>query len=275
MAGRINLQANDGKVLSLTAPEGMSSNTTDVVATRGYVDTKPSGFKNILINGDFRVNQRGAASKTATSSAYNYDRWYYNGTTLEQRIEEGSYKPSTTYTLSGTNVTTSQETSPASGTWTINVPTDADNVQLEEGSVATPFEQRPYGAELALCQRYYQIYRFTGWDRAHIAGGAFVQWHNSVSNTFETIFPFPVHMRSVPTGYAGKTSGIPYARVYQRGSTADATTVTTGTLYCSGLTEETGNLRYTTPTNWTAHSTLNLSLGGGAGEIIYEFDAEL
>jgi hypothetical protein len=29
-------------------------------------------------------------------------------------------------------------------------------VQLELGSVATPFEQRPYGLELALCQRYYQ-----------------------------------------------------------------------------------------------------------------------
>lgn len=27
-------------------------------------------------------------------------------------------------------------------------------VQLEEGSVATPFEQRPYGLELSLCQRY-------------------------------------------------------------------------------------------------------------------------
>lgn len=36
-----------------------------------------------------------------------------------------------------------------SGTWTIG------NVQLELGSVATPFEQRPYGMELALCQRYY------------------------------------------------------------------------------------------------------------------------
>jgi len=29
-------------------------------------------------------------------------------------------------------------------------------VQLEPGSVATPFERRSYGAEFALCQRYYQ-----------------------------------------------------------------------------------------------------------------------
>lgn len=31
------------------------------------------------------------------------------------------------------------------------------NIQLEEGSIATPFEQRPYGTELALCQRYYEV----------------------------------------------------------------------------------------------------------------------
>ncbi len=34
--------------------------------------------------------------------------------------------------------------------------TDIARVQLEEGSVATPFEVRPYGTELALCQRFYQ-----------------------------------------------------------------------------------------------------------------------
>ena len=30
-------------------------------------------------------------------------------------------------------------------------------VQLEEGTIATPFEQRPIGTELSLCERYYQI----------------------------------------------------------------------------------------------------------------------
>jgi len=34
---------------------------------------------------------------------------------------------------------------------------DIAQVQLEEGSVATPFELRPIGTELALCQRYYEI----------------------------------------------------------------------------------------------------------------------
>lgn len=37
-----------------------------------------------------------------------------------------------------------------SGTWTIG------NVQLEAGSVATPFERRSYGHEFALSERYYQ-----------------------------------------------------------------------------------------------------------------------
>jgi hypothetical protein len=34
---------------------------------------------------------------------------------------------------------------------------DIAQVQLEEGSVATPFEVRPIGTELELCQRYYEL----------------------------------------------------------------------------------------------------------------------
>jgi len=48
------------------------------------------------------------------------------------------------------NLSTGAQTS---GTFTFG------NVQLEPGSVATPFEQRPIGTELALCQRYFEVLR--------------------------------------------------------------------------------------------------------------------
>jgi hypothetical protein len=41
-----------------------------------------------------------------------------------------------------------------SGTWVFG------NVQLEKGSVATSFDYRPYGTELQLCQRYYEIAKY-------------------------------------------------------------------------------------------------------------------
>ena len=31
-------------------------------------------------------------------------------------------------------------------------------LQLEKGTIPTPFEYRPYALELSLCQRYYQKY---------------------------------------------------------------------------------------------------------------------
>lgn len=159
-----------------------------------YVNNKYSGYKNILINGCFRINQRGATSKTATTNDYNYDRWYYNGTTLEQRIEEENYKTSTVYTLSGTNVTTAQLTSPSSGPWTVTVPITASNVQLEEGSVATPFEQRPYGLELSLCQRYYWR---GGLDGANGNTGYYGNLNMTLLNVGS--ITFPVTMRVIPT----------------------------------------------------------------------------
>jgi hypothetical protein len=46
---------------------------------------------------------------------------------------------------------------PISGAHTL----DFAMMQLEEGPVATPFEQRPIGLELALCQRYYETVSVT------------------------------------------------------------------------------------------------------------------
>ena len=66
-----------------------------------------------------------------------------------------------------------------SGTWTI------DNVQIEAGSSATDFERRPYGTELALCQRYYVQQRAQGQSPA--------------AAYLITPIYFPVEMRATPT----------------------------------------------------------------------------
>ena len=61
-------------------------------------------------------------------------------------------------------------------------------VQLEVGTVATNFEHRSYGEELALCQRYYQ---------RGISNGALGVSVHSTQATFG--FRLPVEMRSEPT----------------------------------------------------------------------------
>jgi len=69
-----------------------------------------------------------------------------------------------------------------SGTWTIG------DVQLEPGSVATPFERRSYGLELALCQRYYLSARTS----------ATLNVSSSTANV-SYVGNFPVTMRADPT----------------------------------------------------------------------------
>jgi hypothetical protein len=65
-------------------------------------------------------------------------------------------------------------------------------VQLEKGSTATSFENRPYGTELQLCQRYY---------RQYIQGIG--KWTTTTS--FSIYVGFPTSMRVTPTG--GTPSG--------------------------------------------------------------------
>jgi len=97
-------------------------------------------------------------SNIATVQCYSIGGGTHVGAMTE--VADGVY----TFTLASTNKTASTtairiQIVPYTGNTTV-----INNVQLELGSVATDFEHRSYGEELALCQRYYQRVGTSGVD---------------------------------------------------------------------------------------------------------------
>jgi hypothetical protein len=79
-------------------------------------------------------------------------------------------------------------------------------VQLEKGSTATSFDYRPYGTELALCQRYY--YKFVpAASGSNTLGIGFV---DSTTQSQHTQF-YPVPMRTNPTALEQSGTAANYA----------------------------------------------------------------
>jgi hypothetical protein len=115
------------------------------------------GFRNVIINGNLRINQRGVTIAAAAVGKYGPDRWKkVDASHMTQIVEDVNFIHGATYTLSGTGVTTQQLTAPASGHWTLpKIPITATNIQLEIGTVATPFEHQPQQIARDLCRRYY------------------------------------------------------------------------------------------------------------------------
>jgi hypothetical protein len=87
---------------------------------------------------------------------------------------------------------------------------DIAEVQLEEGTIATRFEKRPFATELALCQRYLQI----------AARGT--QGSNYSTDSALMGFYFPVQMRTNPSAgfLTGSTASIDIIGGSQSGNLA-------------------------------------------------------
>ena len=183
------------------------------------------GRRNTVINGDGRVNQRGYTSGTATTSAneYTLDRWRvvtsgqsltFTGTNKKtmtapaggvEQVIEGESLETGTYTISFTGTATCTVggvTKTSGDTFSATEGTDLTikftsgtftDVQVELGSVQTPFEQRSIGEELALCQRYYWRGQLPG------AGFGYKYGPTGVSLLGAGDVCYPVQMRVAPT----------------------------------------------------------------------------
>lgn len=148
-----------------------------------------AGMRNKIINGAFAINQRDYVSGAATTAGqYTLDRWKVTGTggitfsttankttvtipsgqTIQQVIEglnlqTGTYVLSWEGTAQGriaggsygaSGSVTASITGGTNTTIEFNAGTVA-NVQLEPGTIATPFEHRLYSFERSICETYF------------------------------------------------------------------------------------------------------------------------
>jgi hypothetical protein len=274
MAGKLEIKNANGNVFTLENPDTLTSDqslsvdnipTQDNTYTKAEIDNKPTGRKNLVINGGFDVWQRGTSfTDTVIWTRYTADRFniansgansvvsrsnlvpdnkgfkhslQYSGNSSDAfllQYVEGSnvvsgrtatfsfwlngtiddLAPTLGYIYDGSYHSITSETVTlveTVGTWNryakthtfaagdynpivridfkegVSSTIQTTGWQLELGSVATPFEHRSYGEELALCQRYYQKYN----SRYNLSN-----YHPD----YRTIsMPFPVTMRTTPS----------------------------------------------------------------------------
>ena len=90
-------------------------------------------------------------------------------------------------------------------------------VQLEPGPVATPFEHRPYGTELALCQRYYQSFTSSATETMRVSGS-----QHAAGGLRGSVF-YPVTMRATPTTQRIGNYADMHITYYSSGTTVEPT----------------------------------------------------
>jgi hypothetical protein len=272
----------DATVTNLTSTNLTSTNNINVPNT--------FGFKNRLINAQGLINQRGVSGTvTLTAGQYGHDRFKagssgctYTFSTSNNvttftisagsliqvieglNLESGSHILSWTGTAQGrvaggtygaTGVTATvvggTNTTVEFNTGTLSLP------QLEKGSTATSFDYRPYGTELALCQRYFVKFGGNSADEYVTQYGmTYVATLNYANSSL------PVTMRSSPT-----VSGSALRWFWQGGS------ATITSLAMDKLSPQTPGVQYVTAGGETSYSPGVVATTSTSGNV--SFSAEL
>ena len=135
--------------------------------------------------------------------------WYWGGGAAQRVVVDSSGKHSATFDIPDDvgidtlrlRISNHNTVAYQSGTITIHT------VQLELGSVATDFEHRSYGEELALCQRYFCHSGGDGVIPSLTTGPSGTHTHCLVVDIGDGSIPsgaFPVEMRANPTITSGR-----------------------------------------------------------------------
>jgi len=112
-------------------------------------------------------------------------------------------------------------------------------VQLEKGSTATSFDYRPYSAELAMCQRYFQKF------------SSFMSNYNASGTIYSPALYFKVTMRATPTMDSGASFTV-------SGGSAGTPAILSGT----GVTNSPDTVGiYNSASNWSANQYISLTAG--------------
>lgn len=332
----------------LVAGDTMTGNLTVPSLNGGQL----AGMRNAIINGDFRVWQRGTTFTSSGIGQFTADRWKETGATAGAVAQQSTTAPAGfAYSLQadantgaiqyGIELDAPNNNSqfPVGSTWTLSVWCDVDitsqasiarfrnstanpadqveatagvpnwsstgetsngftrykttftitgdastgtnvrvlninlpngsvgvrrlaGVQLEPGSQATPFEHRPYGTELALCQRYYQIVNFSS-----------VIFNGNSSSTNVNIMQsaYTDQRTTSPTVLSQAGTNKIYSSAGRReGSSASNTehTIVNGYIYQGRAFISVARLSAT-------NSFAPRTVGGSGTEVVFTFDDEL
>lgn len=135
----------------------------DIVANTAKFAQNASN-PNLLINGDFKVNQRAKNTYTETNK-FTVDRWKLLSGTVEVKsngiLLNGSICQKLEHIPTSSVVASSNAGKVVfeNGTFTITTtsPVLLTFAKLEVGTVPTPFSPKPFAEELSMCQRYYEV----------------------------------------------------------------------------------------------------------------------
>ena len=140
-------------------------------------------YKTISIAGDIG----GTWNTSGTALGLRFTFLWVSGSSYTGGIADGGWKATSSYV----NLT-STYTAPIN---TANATLQITGIQLELGKVATPFEHRSYGEELALCQRYCYVMGTPSVSTNDL----FAVGTGNGTGTATTYHLHPVEMRARPT----------------------------------------------------------------------------